>query len=125
MTVPDTLRRGNGGNVLIGVFLGALLGLITGVLPVAAFLVVPALLAAFAAILIPRPLRFDRLATFGGILIGGGAFYTYGVVNTVLACLGTSDFCGRADVLPLIVVAASLLAAGTLVAVSAGRRARR
>jgi hypothetical protein len=124
MTEQDAVHTGTGSQLLVGAFLGALLGLLTGVIPVAALFVVPGLLAYLAASLIARPIRYDRLTTFGGALIGGGAFYAYGVANTVLACVGTADFCGRADVLPLTVVAASLLAIGIMMTITSGRRGR-
>lgn len=124
MADPFVASRGTRGNPIFGVALGALLGLITLVVPIASWLVVPVLLAAIAGILLSRPIRYDRLSTFGGILIGGGASWAYGVVNTVLACVGTSDFCGKADVMPMTIVAAALLAIGGLVAVRAGRQAR-
>lgn len=124
MTEQHAERRGSATPTLFGAFFGVILALITGVVPVSAWIIVPSLLVALAAITFSRPVRYDRLAAFGGVLIGAGAFYVYGAVTTVAACVGTADFCGRADVIPVALVAGSLLATGSVVALVARGRAR-
>lgn len=125
MTEQHVIHQRVGSNVLLGGFLGALLAIVTAVFPASGFLLAPALIVALAVILVSRPVQYGRLAIFGGALIGAGALYMYGVVNTVVACVGTSDFCGQANVLPLLALAVAMLGTGGLVASTAGRHARR
>jgi uncharacterized membrane protein len=110
--------------MLFGVVVGFVLGVATGVFPASAWIIAPAVVLAFFATAVSRPIRYDRLASLGGVLVGAGAFFIYGIISTVAACIGTTDFCGRADVTPVTLVAASLLAMGCLVGLVASRRGR-
>lgn len=117
-------HRPTGDKTLLGFFLGALLAIVIGVYPASAWVLTPGLIVALTWILGRRPIRYASLAAFGGVLLGGGVLFAYGVVNTVVACIGTVDFCGRADVLPLTLLAVGLLVSGALLTTSAARRAR-
>jgi hypothetical protein len=124
MTEQPAVRQRLGSNVLLGSSLGAVLAIVIGVLPASGYVLAPVLLVALAAILVLRPIRYSRLAGFGGVLVGAGALFLYGVVNTVVACARTSDFCGQANVLPLFAVAVVMLGTGGLVAAAASKHAR-
>lgn len=124
MTEHPTTRQSVGSKVILGAFLGAVLAIVTVVFPASAYVLAPALILTLAAILLSRPIRYSRVAVFGGVLFGAGALYLYGVVNTVVACAPTSDFCGQANVVPLFALAVAMLGTGGLVAVSANQRAR-
>ena len=68
--------------------------------------------------------RPRHLSTAAGFLIGSGALFLYGSWNTISACTETSDFCGNANVVPLLAAAIGLLAVGFVVAAGAVVSAR-
>lgn len=125
MTHHDAARQHAGTNVLIGAFMGAVLSIGTAVVPVAGLVLAPALVAILGVLLLSKPVRYDRVVTLGAVLIGSGAVYLYGVANTVVACVGTTNFCDGADARPLLALAVALLATGGGIASVARRRARR
>ena len=112
----------------MGIFaalIGILLAIATGVVPSIAFVLAPVLIVAFVVIVVSRPVRNANLAAFAWLLIGAGGAFLYGVVNTVAACQGTADFCGSANVIPLLALAAGLIPVGSLLAAAVRRRASR
>ena len=78
-----------------------------------------ALLGLAAAGLIRRDSRRSALAA--GALVGAGAVYVYGAINTTLACL--DDRCGGADPWPLVLFAVAVFGFGLVtIALSLIRR---
>jgi hypothetical protein len=67
-----------------------------------------------------RPTRFPALA---GATLGAGVVLLWGLVMTVQSCLQTSNFCGDANLTPLLAfagVAAATGAIGSVVALMRG-----
>jgi hypothetical protein len=121
MSEQPVAGRRSSSIVLLSAFLGAVIAIATIVVPIIAPVVALAVVIAFAGSLLSKPLRYGRLAGFGGVFIGAGAMYAYGVVNNSLACLGTT--CSRGpDITPLAALAVGLLASGVVIVVVAGRR---
>jgi hypothetical protein len=108
-------RRPNADSLIVGVLLGVALAVPTAVFPISGLPIVAGLLLVLASTLVARPVALGRLASIAGVLIGAGLLYLYGVANTVAACWQTADFCGQANVLPLLGLALSLILVGTLI----------
>lgn len=69
----------------------------------------------------------QRFAEISGVLLGTGGVFLLGALNTVAACLPTSDFCGEANVAPLLALALVMLVlgfAGSAGAIWKGRQGR-
>ena len=101
----------------VSLLLGFLLGAVLGVLGVSFAPVVVVLMPVLALVVSVMALRespsaIRRSAGGAGLLFGLGAVFAYGVGNTFLACQGTDDFCGNANILPLLALAVFTLACG-------------
>jgi hypothetical protein len=116
------LRRG----FVAGLVGGAAAGFVTALMPVAGLvlLAIGVIAAIVGAITVPAT-RPKRLATAAGFLISSGGVFLYGSLNVISACQQTEDFCGDANVNPLLITAIVLLALGALSAGGALAIARR
>ncbi|HEV8402357.1 MAG TPA: hypothetical protein VGQ31_04920, partial [Candidatus Limnocylindrales bacterium] len=63
--------------------------------------------------------------SLAGGLVGAGAIFLFGTINTIAACSGTDDFCGNANVWPLGAFALLTIATGAVAAFVVARRIRR
>lgn len=113
--LPPRARRSVPGNFALAVVVGVLIGLLTAFLPVVGLplaIGTPVVLSvrAFPA----GPATRIYLAEVAGVLIGVGTIFLYGASNTIAACQQTDDFCGNANVLPLLGLALGMLALGGL-----------
>ena len=127
MTEPSSERQPRDqamGRFLLGIGTGALLGVLTSLLPVIAVAVVGVLVVLTWISLARGSAGSARAVSTAGVLIGVGALLLYGAVSTITACSQTDDFCGHANVTPLLLLA--IAAEGTgLVASGVAARARR
>lgn len=111
----------------VGLLLGYLLGAVLGVIGVSLAPLLVILMPVLAVVVSVTGLReipadTQRSAGGAGLLLGLGTVFTYGVANTFLACEGTDDFCGNANIVPLIALAGFTLACGVvLIVISIGR----
>jgi hypothetical protein len=95
------------------------------VMPVFGLVLVGAgLIAAVGRVLASRGDKWRPLSTIAGFLVGFGALLLLGSVNTIAACAPTADFCGDANVAPLLIFAIAVLLSGASVALIAWRTAR-
>lgn len=105
-----------------GILLGVFLGLFTSF--VFLLILIGPLLGLSMAVTGLRG-GFDgrsRAAAGGGLLIGMGGVYLYGVLNTLISCQG-QEVCGGTSALPFLGLALLVLALGVLVeGVSLSRR---
>jgi hypothetical protein len=95
--------------------------------PVGVLLIVVGAIAAARSALSEPWKRMQLLSLGAGFLLGIGAVFLYGSWNVVSACSETRDFCGNANVVPLLTAAIFALAlGGTAASVSllANRRRR-
>ena len=60
-----------------------------------------------------RPRDPSSTAAGGGLLLGAGAVYLYGALNTLISC-GDSAVCGGASALPLLAWALVILVVGAV-----------
>lgn len=111
------LSRREGSGFVPGLLLGALLGVtVLSLVPIAlAFIPLALLVSAKGLREVPRDRR--RSAAGAGILIGAGAVFTYGALNTFVACGTTEDFCGNANIVPLFAFALFTVTCGVVVSV--------
>jgi apolipoprotein N-acyltransferase len=109
----------------VGLLAGTAVGLLTDVMPVVGLglFAVGAFTVYIRAVANPEA-RHRGFATAAGFLIGLGALFLYGSWNTISACAKTDDFCGNANVVPLLAAAIALLVAGLLIAAGAVASAR-
>jgi hypothetical protein len=106
-------RSGFVAGLLIGLFLGLLA---VALLPIALALVPLGMLASARAL---REVPIDRPLSAGiaGYLLGIGAVLMFGALNTFVACTGSEDFCGNANIVPLFAFAFFTLMCGALASV--------
>jgi hypothetical protein len=100
------------------------LGLLTSLSP---FIAIAAILAlvVWTLINVGRRRETSRTMLLAGTLLGAGAVLLFGALNTVAACVDTSDFCGNANVWPMGAFAVVTIGVGTVAAgVTAFRTAR-
>jgi hypothetical protein len=90
---------------VIGLAVGLFSGVVGAVVPVYGF---PLLLFAAIAGLTFKP----RAPGLAGILIGAGSVFGYGVYNTWAACRQTDNFCGGANIQPLLTLAVAMVVLG-------------
>ena len=114
---------------LAGLVIGLVVGLLAVIVPVMGFLLLVAgVVAALVSAWGDRATRTRGLSTAAGFLIGLGGLFLWGSWNTISACEQTDDFCGDANIVPLLALAIALLLAGLVTAawaVLSARRARR
>jgi hypothetical protein len=105
------------GPYVLGMATGVLLAVLTSFTPVVAILGIAALVAAtwFA---LARGWPHERLAALGGTSLGAGIVLLYGAVSTVLSCSQTANFCGNANVLPLVALALGAVASGLFASIA-------
>lgn len=102
--------------------MGLVLGLTSGILAVRIGILGGSLAALVIIVLsIMVPPRFAALAGAAG---GIGAFWLYGTIDTAAKCQGTPDYCGNANLMPLLSVSLAALAVSMLAAVATIRRQR-
>jgi hypothetical protein len=110
---------------LLGQFvLGVLIGLISGVaislgiLGIVIALVIPVMLG----------LTTPRFAAMSGALIGLGGEWLLLALNSAISCAKTEDFCGQANIVPIVALAIAILGSGlffgALTLTSASRKKR-
>ncbi len=110
---------------LTGLLGGVAGGLLTIILPVVGVgLLAVGVVAALINAMASAASRPRQLSTAAGFLIGSGALFLYGSWNTISACAGTDDFCGNANVVPLLAATIALLVVGFLLAAGAVASAR-
>lgn len=113
VTLPSNLAR-----YLIGITSGVLLSLLSALIPVVAFgLVAIANVATWISLL--RRSDSDRKWSLAGLSIGSGAALLYAAASTVLSCALTDNFCGNANVAPLLAFALFGLASGVIASIVA------
>jgi hypothetical protein len=88
-------------------------GMLVAMVPiVGAIGLVLALLMATRIALRQTERRVEVLVVGSGFMLGLGALLLYGSWNVITACRETSDFCGDANVVPLLVGAIVVLVVG-------------
>lgn len=100
-------------------------GVLTAVLPAVGVLMlgVGAVVAGRAVMTQPSR-RTEVLVLSAGFLLGLGALLLYGSWNVISACQETTDFCGNANVAPLLVAGIAVFAAGCLAAIGSWQATR-
>lgn len=93
--------------------------------PVGVVMLVAGAVVAGRAIVTEPSKRTEVLVLSAGFLLGLGALLLYGSWNVISACQDTTDFCGNANVVPLLVAGIAAVAAGFLAAIGSIRAARR
>ena len=118
-------QQDEGVALLLGLLLGAVLGVV-GVSFAPPLVILMPVLAVVVSVTGLREIPADtqRSAGGAGLLLGIGAVLTYGVANTFLSCRGTDDFCGNANILALLALAASTVASGVVLSVVTFARSR-
>jgi hypothetical protein len=117
---PRPARRQTGVELAVGLAAGALLSLLASFMPILAIVGVGLAMVATWVGFFTRPTRFPALA---GATLGAGVVLLWGLVMTVQSCLQTSNFCGDANLTPLLAfagVAAATGAIGSVVALMRG-----
>ncbi len=131
-TDSELYRSESARGFLTGLIVGAAGGLLTDLSPVVglgllAVGIVTALITIRRVLAVrPRSLSTSAgfLIRFAGFLVGYGALFLFYSWNTISACAKTDDFCGNANVTPLLAAAIALLVAGFVIAVGAVVSAR-
>ena len=113
---PRPARRQAAGELAVGVAAGILLGLLASLIPLLAILGVGILMVATWLGVVRRRERFAALA---GATLGAGVVLVWGLFMTVQSCLQTSNFCGDANITPLLVFAGAATATGAIASVLA------
>jgi hypothetical protein len=113
-----------GPRLVLGFATGLLLGLLTSLSPLIAIV---AILAVLVGTLVGVGQRQDssRTLLMAGTLVGAGAVLLFGAINTVAACRETDDFCGNANVWPLLAFAMVSVGVGILAAGAVAIRTNR
>lgn len=100
-------------------------GILTVALPPIGVLMLGAGAVATARVALTDPgKRPHVLVLCGGFLLGLGALLLYGSWNVIAACRETTDFCGNANVVPLLTAGIVVVAAGCVAVVAAFRASR-
>lgn len=68
--------------------------------------------------------RSRMWAETGGVLLGSGGLFLFGAANTIVACEGTTDFCGNANVVPLLALAVAMIILGMIISAGTYRAIR-
>ena len=111
------------GHYVLGIATGILLAVLTSFIPVVAILGIAALMAAtWFALARGRP--HEQLASLGGMSLGAGIVLLYGAVSTVVSCSQTANFCGNANVVPLVALALGAVASGLFASITLVRTRR-
>jgi apolipoprotein N-acyltransferase len=111
---------------LAGLVIGLVVGLLAVIVPVMGFvLLVAGVVAALVSAWGDRTARTRGLSAAAGFLMGLGALFLWGSWNTISACVQTDDFCGDANVVPLLALAIALLVVGLVIAAVAVVSVRR
>ncbi len=116
-TFEDRPRRQLPGIFAVGIGVGVLAGLLVEFVPLVLFAGLMVLAVAWT---VREVARADPLGAsfWSGILLGVGGLFTYGVVNSIVPCLNTADYCGGSNDWPLIGFTLAILATGTVGAVT-------
>jgi len=101
----------------VGLLIGLLLGLVSVVLLPIALAMVPLGLLASARALREAPLDRPLSAGIAAFLLGVGAVLMFGALNTFVACAGTEDFCGNANIVPLFAFGLFTLTCGAVASI--------
>ena len=102
----------------IGVAGGVLLALLMSLVPVAAVVAIGVLVA---TTWIQLARRREQVAMLAGATLGSGLALLLMVTTTVQSCSQTSDFCGNANVVPLLAFAVIALGSGLVASLAAFR----
>lgn len=106
------LSQHGGSGFLVGLVTGLLLGLISVILLPIALVMVPIGLLASAMALREVPRDRSLSAGIAAFLLGVGAVLMFSALNTFVACAGTEDFCGNANIVALAAVGLVTLICG-------------
>jgi hypothetical protein len=111
---------------LAGLVVGLVCGLLAVIVPVMGFvLLVAGVVAALVSAWGNPVARMRGLSTTAGFFIAMGGLFLWGSWNTISACAQTDDFCGDANVVPLLGLAVALLVAGLVIGAGAVASLRR
>jgi hypothetical protein len=102
----------------VGVAGGVVLALLMSLIPVAAVLAI-CILVITTWIQLAR--RREQVAMLAGATLGSGLALLFLVTTTVQSCSQTSDFCGNANVVPLMALAAIALGSGLVASIATFR----
>lgn len=114
-------RQSRLGQFLVSVGLGALLALVGSLVPVIALIGVALVIGSVWVVLVRAPAD-RRLIGLAGLSFGSGGAFLYGAASTVWSCAQTDDFCGGANVVPLLVLSVLGIATGVTGVAAAYRR---
>lgn len=106
---------------IVGAATGALLGLLTIVVPTVTIAVILLVMVMTAGAVVRRTDRV-RAISLAGVVVGAGAFLAFGTINTVVACAQSETFCGDANVVPLAAFAITAIVGGLASALIVKRR---
>lgn len=109
------------GQLLVSVALGALLALLSSLIPVIVLIGVALVIASVWVLLLRAPAN-TRLIHLSGLSLGSGGAFLYATASTIWSCAQTDDFCGGANVVPLLVVSVLAIATGVAGVTAAYRR---
>ncbi len=102
----------------LGVAGGVVLAMLMSLIPVAAVLAI-CILVITTWIQLAR--RREQVAVLAGAMLGSGLALLFLVTTTVQSCSQTSDFCGNANVVPLMALAAIALGSGLVASIATFR----
>ena len=106
------------GQLVVGLAGGVLLALLMSLVPVAA---VVAIGVVVVTTWIQLARRREQIALLAGATLGSGLALLLMVSTTVQSCSQTSDFCGNANVVPLLGFAVIALGSGLVASIAAFR----
>ena len=107
---------------IAGLLVGVAVALVTVLMPVVGVILILVGLVAGGVLLVRQTRGGGSAMYLAAALIGAGALFFVGVVNTTASCYETVDFCGHANVVPLLVLAVVAIAVGSLIAIRGIRR---
>lgn len=122
MTDPSSARSDFLARLGLALATGALLALLTSIVPVATIAIT--LVLAALAIIAVRQGKSRRGVALAGTIAGAGLCLLVLGANTAVRCSQTDDFCGDTNVAPLLIYAICLLAVGASASVVVARRWR-
>jgi hypothetical protein len=102
-------------DLIAGVAVGAIVG-------TAGLALGPVGLVLAMTVLVAAGVYIKRRLFLAGSLGAVGVLWLALIANSVLQCSRTSDFCGQANFVPLLVASAALIGASVVLGVSAARR---